>query len=74
MPRPQMLQAYCSQLEHRVIERFDAAVEAGDEREQAECVRIMIQCDKERTIAQVRFGWRVWVCLGCACVRWVCSI
>jgi hypothetical protein len=48
-----MLQAYCSKLEHRVVERFDAAVEAGDEEEQGQCVRIMIQCDKERTIAQV---------------------
>ncbi|KAI8464865.1 MAG: exocyst complex component Sec10-domain-containing protein [Monoraphidium minutum] len=47
-----MLETYCSQLEHRVIERFDAAVDAGDEEEQAECVRIMIQCDKERSIAQ----------------------
>jgi hypothetical protein len=30
----QILQAYCSQLEHRVVERFDAAVETGDETEQ----------------------------------------
>jgi hypothetical protein len=30
----QMLESYCSQLEHRVVERFDAAVEAADEDEQ----------------------------------------
>lgn len=110
-----MLESYCSQLEHRVIERFDAAVEAGDEAEQvgsaaaaalwlrmrrpgiaahqgsgrdpgaaaackvapqkfvvaappsqAECVRIMIQCDKEKAIAQVRARGRpgLGVCWG----------
>jgi hypothetical protein len=48
-----VLTAYTSQLENRVVARFDAAASDGDEAGQAECVRIMIQCGKERAIAQV---------------------
>jgi hypothetical protein len=55
----QVLEAYCNWLENRVVARFDAAVAEGNLRLQAQSVSIMIELDKERSIAQVRTSTRV---------------
>jgi hypothetical protein len=51
-----VLEAYCNWLENRVVARFDAAVAEGNLRLQAQSVSIMIELDKERSIAQVGFA------------------
>ena len=48
----QALERYCNYLENRVVARFDQAVAEKNIAVQAECVRIMGQFDRERTIAQ----------------------
>ncbi|WIA33366.1 hypothetical protein OEZ86_006503 [Tetradesmus obliquus] len=47
-----VLEAYCNWLENRVVARFDAAVAECNLRLQAQSVAIMIELDKERSIAQ----------------------
>jgi NifU-like protein involved in Fe-S cluster formation len=51
-----VLEAYCNWLENRVVARFDAAVAEANLRLQAQSVSIMIELDKERSIAQVSYA------------------
>jgi hypothetical protein len=64
----QVLEAYCNWLENRVVARFDAAVAEGNLRLQAQSVAIMIELDKERSIAQV--GFAIAVQQHAATLRW----
>eukprot|EP00879_Flechtneria_rotunda_P021220 GHRR01022353.1.p1 GENE.GHRR01022353.1~~GHRR01022353.1.p1 ORF type:complete len:769 (+),score=323.78 GHRR01022353.1:155-2461(+) len=47
-----VLETYCNWLENRVVGRFDAAVADGDMLLQAQSVAIMIELEKEQSIAQ----------------------
>lgn len=49
----QVLEAYCSWLENRVVSRFDTATAEGNYPQQAQVVAIMTELDKEKSIAKV---------------------
>lgn len=49
----QVLETYCNWLENRVVSRFDQAVAEANAPVLAECVRIMSEFDRQKTIAQV---------------------
>eukprot|EP00877_Chromochloris_zofingiensis_P003097 jgi/Chrzof1/12789/Cz07g07190.t1 len=47
-----VLETYCNWLENRVVSRFDQAVAEANAPVLAECVRIMSEFDRQKTIAQ----------------------
>jgi hypothetical protein len=65
----QVLEAYCNWLENRVVARFDAAVAEGNLKLQAQSVSIMIELDKERSIAQVNIHTSIADCMNLHSLR-----
>ena len=47
------LQEYCSELENRVVERFDECTNAVNRPGMEECAKIMAKLDKEVVLAKV---------------------